>query len=579
MTSTSPTSAAIRSQTLSVLHQSSTLTTSLHRVCAIAGQLLQPHLQTPLAFVALLDTNNIWLTGPMWNEPQFLPRCALPWETLFLQKTPCNLQNASQLIDFKHFPLTFQPAFFASVPVHAADAQVLGSLCLVDKHPHPFEDAAMQSLTALAQMVEHSLACATQAMSDHEKLKQFEDFYDHSPCPVAWISATGHWTRVNPALAQLLGCSADAVSGQPVMSSLASSSHTTWLQFLNSDLHTEQQISLQLLHAGGQAVDYRWHRSPLRDTTTQAAYFLAMLHEITPEAHYSAVAHPPRFFDLVVRNIPALVAYVDRNLSYQFCNYAYEEWFGLMPEQVVGKKVPEVLDELAFARAELHIQKALRGLQTDFENEILTIKGYRYVKTRYIPDIVSQGVVGFYALVFDITEQKALEDQLSYEATHDPLTSLPNRRAFTSMLRTALSRRQRADRGLALMYIDLDEFKNVNTAFNREYGDMVLQYIARFLLTQVRQTDMVARWGGDEFIITLEGLANPHQDAVHVAEKIIKTLNSPQMVGKKTCLVQCSIGIAIAEKDQQVMADELLARADNAMYRAKNRPQERYAFE
>jgi diguanylate cyclase (GGDEF)-like protein/PAS domain S-box-containing protein len=178
------------------------------------------------------------------------------------------------------------------------------------------------------------------------------------------------------------------------------------------------------------------------------------------------------------------------------------------------------------------------------------------------------GEVTHYVGVFtDITPIKRTEERLRYLASHDTLTDLPNRVLFYDRLAHALSRAQRTQGWVAVMLLDLDNFKVVNDTFGHMAGDLVLQAVAQRLKNCMRGSDTIARLGGDEFTIILEGITTVW-DCKRVAQKILDALSRPFNVGKHEFPLNASIGISLYPhdgKDDQV----LLKRADVAMYAAK----------
>jgi diguanylate cyclase (GGDEF)-like protein/PAS domain S-box-containing protein len=165
-------------------------------------------------------------------------------------------------------------------------------------------------------------------------------------------------------------------------------------------------------------------------------------------------------------------------------------------------------------------------------------------------------------------EQALLENRAELEraARYDPLTGLPNRKLFEDRLAQALARSRRSGHPVALLYVDLDGFKAVNDDFGHAAGDLLLKQFAAHLSRCVRKSDTVARMGGDEFVILLDDM-NRADDAGAVAGKIVDSLAPELDVGTGRARVTTSIGIAIASGD--VAAEELLRRADEALYEAK----------
>jgi diguanylate cyclase (GGDEF)-like protein/PAS domain S-box-containing protein len=168
----------------------------------------------------------------------------------------------------------------------------------------------------------------------------------------------------------------------------------------------------------------------------------------------------------------------------------------------------------------------------------------------------------------DVSERRAFERQLEHQAFHDPVTNLPNRALFGERVRHAIARARREQRGLAVIFLDLDDFKTVNDSLGHAAGDQVLAEVAKRLATTVRASDTAARFGGDEFAILLEDVLNA-QEAADTAERILAALTEPLAVDGKDVRVRGSIGISIAEGQATGDADELLRNADAAMYIAK----------
>ena len=183
--------------------------------------------------------------------------------------------------------------------------------------------------------------------------------------------------------------------------------------------------------------------------------------------------------------------------------------------------------------------------------------------------LLDPAVAGVVINYRDITERRALEEQLVHQAFHDPLTGLANRALFGDRVAHALSRRQRDRRPLIVMFADIDDFKTINDSLGHEAGDRVLVEVAERLRSAIRPGDTVARLGGDEFAFLLEDVVD-RSDGEVVAERIIATLTSPIAVGSSEVVVSASIGIAVGG-DTRDDASALLRDADVAMYTAKRR--------
>ena len=175
----------------------------------------------------------------------------------------------------------------------------------------------------------------------------------------------------------------------------------------------------------------------------------------------------------------------------------------------------------------------------------------------------------FVSQMQDITERKRLEDELRHHAFHDLLTDLPNRQLFVDRLGHTLQRiKRRRGQEVAILFMDLDNFKAVNDSLGHEVGDRLLVEVVERIKNSLRREDTLARFGGDEFTILIEGLESP-EEAVRVAERIGKEFSEPFLLNSRELYVRVSIGIAIGDattKDPQ----NLMRDADTAMYRAKH---------
>lgn len=177
------------------------------------------------------------------------------------------------------------------------------------------------------------------------------------------------------------------------------------------------------------------------------------------------------------------------------------------------------------------------------------------------------GVIGAVMVAHDVTAARELSGKLARLALHDSLTDLPNRTLFGERMAEAMQRARATGRSVALLYVDLDRFKQTNDSLGHNVGDLLLQGVAKKLLSCVRSSDTVSRLGGDEFVLVLADVHGA-TDAVGCAEKILQALNAGFPIGELHLHVTASIGIALYPGHAND-ADTLLRHADAAMYRAK----------
>ena len=179
--------------------------------------------------------------------------------------------------------------------------------------------------------------------------------------------------------------------------------------------------------------------------------------------------------------------------------------------------------------------------------------------------------------VEDITERKRSQDEIRQLAYYDVLTGLPNRRLLLDRMNQSIAQAQRHQRSLAVMFFDLDHFKEINDTLGHDVGDELLKVVAERLEICVRVGDTVSRQGGDEFVIILSEIAKP-QDAALVAQKILKVVGTPVVICEHKLNVTASIGVAVYATDSADDAARLMKKADVAMYEAKEAGRNTFRF-
>jgi diguanylate cyclase (GGDEF)-like protein len=183
------------------------------------------------------------------------------------------------------------------------------------------------------------------------------------------------------------------------------------------------------------------------------------------------------------------------------------------------------------------------------------------------------GEISNYAGIFsDLSQSKFNEERIKQLAFYDHLTGLPNRRLLIDRMQHAMSNRDHSAEHMAVMFIDLDNFKVLNDSKGHAVGDQLLKEIARRLVACVREQDTIARLGGDEFVVLIEGMSKNLVQAITemqaVAAKILKAVSRPYLLGEHTCFPSCSIGVSLFH-DHESTIDSILKQADTAMYAAK----------
>ena len=174
-------------------------------------------------------------------------------------------------------------------------------------------------------------------------------------------------------------------------------------------------------------------------------------------------------------------------------------------------------------------------------------------------------------------QRKAYEEILITRANFDPLTGLVNRSLFENRLDMALQHQKRNQANIAVLFLDLDNFKGINDTYGHAAGDSLLQQVAQRLKLSVRGYDTVARFGGDEFAIALDGLNDVH-NSVSVAKKLIAEMAKPFAIAGKEMILNASIGIATCDTGRIASREDIMRHADKAMYQAKQKPGGQYCM-
>lgn len=273
-------------------------------------------------------------------------------------------------------------------------------------------------------------------------------------------------------------------------------------------------------------------------------------------------------------NVPALLTELDLEERVVFCNGRYLAWLGIEPASMMNRHIRETLGEAHYEVRKPLLARAFAGEVVSFEQTAQLLIGERTLQTTYLPHRDAEGsVVGLYVLSHDVTDLKQKQRQLDVLAREDALTGLPNRRSFEEHAREAMARSRRSGKPVCLLFLDIDYFKSINDSLGHAAGDAVLREFGRRLKESVRETDMPARYAGDEFVILLEGV-NGLAEAGIVAEKVLAAMRPAFHLSSRTLQATASIGVAIAEEDEDLPS--LFMRADAALYAAKKEGKNRF---
>jgi diguanylate cyclase (GGDEF)-like protein/PAS domain S-box-containing protein len=322
-----------------------------------------------------------------------------------------------------------------------------------------------------------------------------------------------------------------------------------------------------LLVAGDRSMSKAAH-SALGALGTQVSLALES-NALTEELHRRS--SEARFRSLV-QHAHDLITVLDSSSTVVYQSPSIERALGYTPEEMLGTRFDRLLppgqnnrllrllaDGPSYSGGEAEV------IECSLLHRNGSTRQFEILHTNLLEDEAVHGIV---LNGRDISERKAFEEQLEHQAFHDPVTQLANRALLNERVRHALARTRREGKALAVIFLDLDDFKTINDSLGHAAGDRVLLEVAKRLATSIRVSDTAARFGGDEFAILLEDPTGP-QEAAEVAERIIEELKKPLQIEGKEIGVQASLGISIVDPPSTLDADELIRNADAAMYIAK----------
>jgi diguanylate cyclase (GGDEF)-like protein/PAS domain S-box-containing protein len=286
--------------------------------------------------------------------------------------------------------------------------------------------------------------------------------------------------------------------------------------------------------------------------------------------------------DLIFKYSDEAILVTDMNNNIVMVNSAFTEVTGYTQEEVIGKN-PRLLAS-GMTKKEVYQEMWNRVTTTGkWTGEVINKKknGEIYPEWLKVYTVIVKSEIKYHIAIFrDFTEYKQREQAIMHLAYYDHLTGLPNRALFNDRLELAIKNARRNKDRVALMFLDLDQFKIVNDTYGHDIGDELLKQVSGRITAVLRDSDTLARMGGDEFTVILPYIENAEGglvDAKNIAEKILAVFTEPFMISDITIKTSTSIGIALYQDDADTTT-ALLKFADTAMYEAKNAGRNTYRF-
>lgn len=414
--------------------------------------------------------------------------------------------------------------------------------------------------------------------------QRFRTILDAAPNALFLLDAEGCIVMVNSAAETMLGYRHDEMIGQPMEMLFPENMHTIYAeQRERYAVPVPEPLAVQLdmvaRHKDGEGIPVAISLSRI-ELDDKREIFVVMRDTTTTKEMENLLRRHSQEFQALVDNAPDVIARFDRNLRYLYANPANELATGVEQGECLGKTWGELgLPQEAaepWQRSAHEVFEHGEAVTIECDIEIPQL-GLRHFHVRMVPERdMDNRVVSVLVIARDISERKHQEDQLFHQARHDVLTGLPNRALILDRLQQAISHAQRGQRLLAVAYLDLDHFKDINDTLGHAAGDELLCQATARINGALRQGDTVGRQSGDEFILLLPDIVHI-EDVAIVAEKVLGTLVQPFLLNGHQVYMTGSLGLSICPLDGED-AESLLRNADIAMYRAKEEGRNTFRF-
>ena len=282
-----------------------------------------------------------------------------------------------------------------------------------------------------------------------------------------------------------------------------------------------------------------------------------------------------RLLETIMEAFPDQVYVLDAKGKFTYANTATTKLYGMTKESIIGKTYKELAIPLSKAleknwKTVLDTKKSYRSELSYFNQQ--AEKRLEYILSPVLGE--DKTVESTVAIARDVTVRSAAENLSWHNANFDSLTALPNRRLFHERLESDITHAKKTGESIALLFIDLDKFKEVNDTLGHEYGDDLLKQVATRINSCVNSNSTVARLGGDEFTAII---TDNMQKVKTITKKIVQILDKPFMLGKKEVNISGSVGVTVFPQDANTM-EGLIKNADKAMYKAKHAGRNQFQF-
>lgn len=411
--------------------------------------------------------------------------------------------------------------------------------------------------------------------TEHDPLQQF---FDAAPAVIMVIDTLGVITRINRTGSDMLGRPVAEIVGRSWLDEFVPMEQRdrcrTAFQRMMNGLTSDDDPPCEhdVMKTDGTIHRIEWHNTLIRDDSHAITGVLCSGIDVTrrtaaeEELRFRSAVLDKANDAVVVHDPDGRPVYANERVC-SMCSYTHDEFLALEPfgwldvehrevhetvRETLARTGAAIFETLYLARDGTRIPVEVHATATDVNGRNVIVTAGR-----------------------DISERKRSEQAMSRLAFYDPLTGLANRALFLDRLRHAASASRRTGERLAVAFVDLDHFKNINDSLGHSVGDAVLMELAKRIKKTLRDADTVARLGGDEFTVLMTGTSSA-EDAERVAAKLLECFRTPVTISGTEVYVTASIGVALGSTDEHEEVGALLGRADAAMYEAKHSGRDTY---
>lgn len=547
------------------------------------AQLASDIAEVEIAAVSLIDHDRQWFKASVGlDHIKEISRADTFCASTILNQHLLEVEDATLIPTYVTQPLVTYPPnvrFYAGAPLTLCGDLNVGTLAVMDQTPKTLSHLQKKLLRGLAKLAVEALLVRESAQNDLNKESgKLAVIVQSSEDGILTKTLDDIVTTWNPSAAKMFGYSADEMIGQSI-NCLLPADKLEEARFLSSQL--KQQINIQhyetqYLHKTGRVLNVAISLSCIKNAEGELVEISEIIRDITLQKHQQKEQQlEHELLRVTMDSIGDAVLTTDAYGRVRYLNPVAEQLTGWRSEEAIGQSsaiVFNIYDEKTRMPCLNPVDICLaedRLVSLVDQTVLINRQGYEYGVEETVSPIHDEDnqILGAVMVFHDVSEQRKLANEMTYRASHDVLTGLANRSEFEQQLKRFVNNNRMTDQMHALMFIDLDRFKIVNDQCGHAAGDLMLKQVASIMQTCVRSSDMLARFGGDEFAIILRKCDT--EKSLNIANKICHSIADYRFEHEGRFFeIGASIGLVMINTSWESEA-KLLQAADSACYQAK----------